>query len=155
MAKAATQKIDYYSKRRKGRTFSVHQVLADLCMLLVESFIPGSDVHEERSDAQVFQAMLCYSNVEGFPVPEIFEDEYRADTVNNIYFINYEHANVREDEFLGACIDSAAQETVVGEPQAELYINRCGKSFKLEASNIVLASDLELIVIQDLVGLKS
>ena len=133
IAKAATRKVDYYSKKDKGRTYTVRQVLADLCMQLDDSHLADDNDDTDRTDAEVFQSLLSTEVTEEVAIPKVDEP---AEPETEIYLINYQHANVYEKEFLGACIDSAAQKTVIGKPQAEIYSNLFGIPFSLEKSEV-------------------
>ena len=128
---AATRKIDYYAKKDRRQTHAVQMVLADLCMPLEDPFRSDDGDNAINTDAEVFQFLLNVDTTKDASVSEVLESD---GSESKVYLINYEHANVYHNTFLGACIDSAAEKSVIGKPQAELYSQLYGLPFNLEPS---------------------
>ena len=128
---AATRKKYYYTKKDKRQTHAVNIVLSDFCIQLDDPFRSDDGDNAIDSDAEVFHSLSNVDTTEETFVPEVLETD---GSESRVYLINYEHANVYHNTFLGACIDSAAEKSFIGKPQAELYSQLYGLPFNLEPS---------------------
>lgn len=133
VAKSAAGKLEYYARKAKHKPFAVHQVLADLCQQL-DGTESEADDHAEygADDLSIFESLLTgvdesnLDNGEG----DNAEDERIVET-NQTFIINHTYALSGSEQFLGACVDSAAQRTVIGRYQAESYCNLFNVPFNL------------------------
>ena len=134
---AATRKIDYYAKKDRLQTHAVHMILADFCMQLDDPFRSDDGDNAINTDAdsahtsEVFQSLLIVDTTKDASVPEVLEPDGSG---SKVYLINYEHANVYHNTFLGACIDSTTEKSVTSKPQTELYSQFYVLPFSLEPS---------------------
>lgn len=134
--RAATRKIEYYSKKH-NTPHAVQTVLAKLCAQLRTAQLPCNE--NECNDHQVFQNIINEQYQEKQPeITEqddiddkldkiIIEDTEDADS-NTIYAVDssYIIKNSDETEFNVACVHSAAQRTVIGRKQALAYCSAYG-----------------------------
>lgn len=136
-AKSTMRRLDYYGKKADQNSVSVHQVLADLCQQL-DGGLDGQQDTQETDDSTIFKALLSSSN----------EDQEGGDgttevvTINEVLILTSDSDestdplegldNSSHDEFLGACIDSAAQKTVIGVRQARALCAWPNEDFKIE-----------------------
>ena len=102
-------------------------------MQLDDSLLANDIENRDQPNAEIFQSVLITETTEEFSVSKVAEP---AETENEIYLINYSHAKVYEKEFLGACMDSAGQNVVIGKPQAEIYSQLFSIPFRLGQSEV-------------------
>ena len=134
--RAATRKIEYYSKKH-NTPHAVHTVLAELCAQLDTAHLPCNE--NEYNDHQVFQSIVNEQYQENEPeitdqddiddkLDNIVIEDTENDDLNTIYAVHssYIITNSDETEFNGACVDSAAQRTVIGRKQALAYCSAYG-----------------------------
>lgn len=121
-ARAAARKIEYYSKKDSTKSAAVYHVLSDLCSQLDLS--PGENSTEipiELQGTSLFQETMTLHAGES----DVLEDK-ADDGVEEIYVITEDRKTMPTEKFEGACIDSAAQRTVIGLEQAKLYCEQYG-----------------------------
>ena len=134
--KAATRKIEYYSKKHQS-PHAVHTVLAELCSQL-DTAQPPSDA-DDYEDHEVFQSIannhICSNEFETTDnedlddkLDNVIIDDPQDDDVNNIHAVDSSYIMPKDDDerFHGACVDSAAQRTVIGKQQAQAYCTAYG-----------------------------
>lgn len=141
-AKAAASKIKYYSKKNNGQ-YAVHSVLAELCAQLDVS--DGNTVESEDDDHFIFQTILkqqfhdeqedCErADDEGADVlDQIVSNTEEMNKISNIHVVStsYVMKDCSTERFLGACVDSAAQRTVIGKQQAAAYCSEYGNEMDI------------------------
>ena len=139
-AKAATRGIEYYAKR-KNKQYAVHSVQADLCAQLDENSLNDYANTSDKEDHEIFQALVAdhhsnevelnnsTSDSSDDEVHNLVLKEGDDHGINEVHAVNTSyiiHSASKEQNFRGACVDSAAQKTVIGKPQATAYIKEYG-----------------------------
>ena len=120
-AKAAANRIEYYQKKANLKGDAVHQVLVDICYQLDETTGPAVNPIDE-DERQVFETLFKDKlAVKDGPVNGSDTEEKAVEDGENIFVVNESSVVPDNLPFLGACVDSAAQKTVIGELQAKAY----------------------------------
>lgn len=123
-AKAAARKIEYLKKRRTNN--AVHVVLAFLCEQLEDDDDDGGGEDDTSNDDDVYifnsimetgTADIHLMRVEDTAPDPNGQTKSDKDVVN-IFSVGTTPPSYVGKEFAGACIDSGAQRTVIGTPQA-------------------------------------
>lgn len=114
-SKAAARKLEYHQKKKTPN--SVHVVLAHLCQQLDHEIHDDDDHSDPINDAQIFMNVVAGATDTG-AMPSTQDEE---DDPIDIFSVNTVFQATVHHEFLGACIDSGAQRTVIGHKQAEAY----------------------------------
>lgn len=118
--------------RNKSTQNAIHVLLAHLCSELDDATNDECNGDDE-DDAAVFAAMLVNENSTQYPEqPNPSRD---TDIENlDIYAVSDEWTPY-STSFLGACIDSGAQKTVIGINQANAYLNQTSNTKNLLQQN--------------------
>lgn len=111
--------MEYYSKKAESKPIAVHQVLANLYELLDERYDIENDEDGPTTDRQIFESFLA-EDVGSSRTGETGDDSSNEET-NKVFIINESWALPSGGPFHGACLESAAQKTVIGKEQAEAY----------------------------------
>lgn len=125
-AKSAARLLEYHNKKRTPN--SVHLVLAQLCNQL-DHAPSGMDDDSTSSgdDAEIFQSMVSnHGGDEANAGAAGQAANPRADEQIDIFSVNVHFGMGDGAQFLGACIDSGAQKTVIGQEQAKAYAEMAG-----------------------------
>lgn len=147
--KAAANKLEYYEKKRGKVGGNVHLVLVEICYQLDmsgdgrDSESPGT--LELPSDKDMFDELLTRAEVsintvevEAGPVQDLSKDDREQlftvfeDVVSAEVMVNLSHEDSRSALFLGACIDTSAQRSVIGRKQAVAYCAFSGILFQVD-----------------------
>lgn len=161
VARAASNRIEYYEKKGK-QSNTIHMVLADLCMQLDQSHNVVSDRQggdasvNESDDREIFETLISGPEHStnyvrsGFAGEMVFLDESTEQTqlVNihdevsddeavvyskdDSYSILLSICSADDTQFHGACIETGAQRSVIGEQQARAYCSFINLPFELQ-----------------------
>lgn len=165
VARAASKKLDYYSKKSAGFEYATHAVLAEFCYQMDHaepvSNEDGIGIHPPHSDRDIFDGLI--NNVEltikllnagaivgsmnalpsfgswdgsygptfdqGWPPSEDTlntESEHSFDIFDDDDIFSVQTESTILSTFHGVCIDTGAQRSVIGNPQAMAYAEFMG-----------------------------
>ena len=147
--KAAANKLEYYEKKRGKVGGNVHLVLAEICYQLDMS---GDGRQSESpdtlgflSDKEMFDELLTHATmninnvgVEAGPGQSLSKDDTEQlftvfeDVSSAEVIVNLSHEDSRSAAFVGACIDTGAQRSVIGRKQALAYCDFSGTPFDVD-----------------------
>lgn len=118
-AKAATSRIEYYRKKNVSQPV-VHLVLAYFCRQMDEEE-DLNDVTDAADDWVLFQQALDGDSNNVLDVGNVrFTNEEQGEK-HDIYVLDHEWNDTSSHNFLGACVDSDVQRSVIVVQQSRAY----------------------------------
>lgn len=134
VARAAANKLEYFAKREATAPYSTHLLLAELCRQMdidVPSDKEGLN-DDEGSDRQIFESLLETSEDANLQfVHDCMGTDCNDDdeSVSIVFAKNEDFISIRcvcsndqaNPPFQGACVDTGAQKSIIGKPQALAY----------------------------------